>query len=232
MGIRFYCPNGHKLNVKSFLAGKRGICPRCSARFRIPDESQIPKGAPKTRPEAEGPRGDAPLAAESTAAVEVSSPVTQAQDPFPEPVTPESESTEIPDPIAESPDANWFVRPPTGGQYGPATGEVLRRWIAEGRVSSDTHVWREGWSDWCAAGRLFPELADDDVVEPPASDVSLEVEIEMQEEDDDGLSLRNSSLPRRQTATSRSKSIAIIVTLALVSLVLLFLLVWVLDGMK
>ena len=68
------------------------------------------------------------------------------------------------------------------------------------------------------------------MLEPPASEVSLEVEIETQQEN--LASLRNSSQPRRRTATSRAKSIAIIVTLALVSLVLLFLLVWVLDGMK
>src|SRR4051794_32754128 len=39
MGIRFLCPSGHKLNVKSFLAGKRGICPHCGAKFEIPYES-------------------------------------------------------------------------------------------------------------------------------------------------------------------------------------------------
>lgn len=39
MGIRFLCPNGHKLNVKSFLAGKRGICPDCDAKFLVPMES-------------------------------------------------------------------------------------------------------------------------------------------------------------------------------------------------
>lgn len=39
MGIRFYCPNGHKLNVKAYLAGKRGICPECGASFLIPLES-------------------------------------------------------------------------------------------------------------------------------------------------------------------------------------------------
>jgi hypothetical protein len=39
MGIRFLCPNGHRLNVKSFLAGKRGICPHCNAKFEIPFES-------------------------------------------------------------------------------------------------------------------------------------------------------------------------------------------------
>jgi hypothetical protein len=36
MGIRFSCPNGHKLNVKNFLAGKRGVCPQCGAKFVIP----------------------------------------------------------------------------------------------------------------------------------------------------------------------------------------------------
>ena len=39
MGIRFLCPNGHRLNVKEFLAGKRGICPECDARFLVPLES-------------------------------------------------------------------------------------------------------------------------------------------------------------------------------------------------
>lgn len=36
MGIRCYCPNGHKLNVKPELAGKVGVCPICKLRFQIP----------------------------------------------------------------------------------------------------------------------------------------------------------------------------------------------------
>jgi hypothetical protein len=36
MGIRVTCPNGHALNVKEHLAGKRGICPSCGAKFVIP----------------------------------------------------------------------------------------------------------------------------------------------------------------------------------------------------
>ena len=39
MGIRFYCPNGHKLNVKQFQAGRTGICPRCGVTMPIPLES-------------------------------------------------------------------------------------------------------------------------------------------------------------------------------------------------
>jgi len=40
MGIRFSCPSGHKLNVKSFLAGKRAICPQCGAKVIVPEASE------------------------------------------------------------------------------------------------------------------------------------------------------------------------------------------------
>src|SRR5262245_2034946 len=40
MGIKFHCPNGHKLNVKAFLAGKKGVCPKCGTRLRIPTASE------------------------------------------------------------------------------------------------------------------------------------------------------------------------------------------------
>jgi len=40
MGIKFQCPNcGKGLNVKSNLAGKRGLCPHCRGRVLIPAES-------------------------------------------------------------------------------------------------------------------------------------------------------------------------------------------------
>lgn len=44
MGIRFFCPNGHSLNVKAELAGKTGYCPKCQARMIIPTESSRQKG--------------------------------------------------------------------------------------------------------------------------------------------------------------------------------------------
>lgn len=50
MGIRFLCPNGHKLNVKSFLAGKRAICPDCGARVLVPfPDEQLPAEAIESR---------------------------------------------------------------------------------------------------------------------------------------------------------------------------------------
>lgn len=49
MGIRFSCPNGHKLNVKTFLAGKRGVCPQCGAKFVIPAPAEaVPSEIPQT----------------------------------------------------------------------------------------------------------------------------------------------------------------------------------------
>jgi len=46
MGIVAYCPNHHRVKVKDDLAGRKGICPTCGARFRIPRESQPESAAP------------------------------------------------------------------------------------------------------------------------------------------------------------------------------------------
>jgi hypothetical protein len=69
------------------------------------------------------------------------------------------------DPIDEAPQAIWYVRPPSGGQYGPARGDVMRKWMGEGRVSPDSLVWREGWPDWRTAADAFPSLGA--AVTPP-----------------------------------------------------------------
>ena len=57
MGIRFYCPNGHKLNVKEFQAGQKGICPVCGAKMQIPLEKHPPKLPRATSQRSDG--GDA-----------------------------------------------------------------------------------------------------------------------------------------------------------------------------
>lgn len=223
MGIRFHCPNGHKLNVKSFLAGKKGVCPDCGVKLRIPDRSepglesgideasQVAKSqasvataaAPIARP-ATVPAPGAPAFAQQQPAMPAA-PVTNLQPavmPFPpRPVVPQGTAVSQPgyapmpaapvaaatmplpysapathmpqppppppmsgmggvanDPITENPLATWFVRPPSGGQFGPARGEVMRKWLTEGRVTSDSLVWREGWADWLPATDVFPQL--------------------------------------------------------------------------
>jgi hypothetical protein len=48
----------------------------------------------------------------------------------------------------------------------------MRKWIAEGRVSGDSLVWREGWVDWRNAAQLFPSLTGGAAsVAPPAGPI-------------------------------------------------------------
>ena len=206
MGIRFFCPKGHKLNVKSFLGGKTGFCPYCNARVDIPltsswesshtkksaggqaedeavDDISLAQPAPVAQP-VKQVRGDVPVA------MPVASPATGTSDqpvgqqtgpqnpggpqpaiaspvqkdlpklttqPTPAPVA-QPPAGSITDPISEAPNAVWYVRPEAGGQYGPATAEVMRQWLDEGRVAADSLVWREGWSDWRPVATTFPEL--------------------------------------------------------------------------
>ena len=41
---------------------------------------------------------------------------------------------------------------------GPATSDVMRTWVVEGRVGPDSLVWQEGWRDWQQAADVFPAL--------------------------------------------------------------------------
>ncbi len=226
MGIRFLCPNGHKLNVKAFLAGRRGICPYCGAKFQIPMEDALPAGQaspngspPETDRAPLAPVGDPAAAFEQdleahvqraeqaasapASAVRPAAWVPQSSSPREEPspspagqdrkpgaaesadppadgvseaasndgqtavagspasaeprdVAPPGKSQ--PDPFADAPNAVWYVRPPSGGQFGPAQPDMMRNWLGEGRVSPETLVWREGWTDWREAGSVFPQL--------------------------------------------------------------------------
>ncbi len=186
MGIRFSCPNGHKLNVKEFQAGRKGICPFCGAKFLIPTQStrastrdELRQGAggaavmQAAAPAATSNRSTAvapaPREAAEKPADDARSPVANA--PFASPSAPSGpadlgvvlgtakrQPVSAADPITAAGDVVWYVQPPSGGQFGPATGDILRSWLREGRISADTLVWREGWNDWLEAGTVFPQL--------------------------------------------------------------------------
>lgn len=216
MGIRFYCPNGHRLNVKDFLAGKRGICPHCEARFRIPRESEIPKGSPKVKPgsaaESAAParrrRSKGGTALKATAREKPTTTARSKSELKPQPAAR--------DPIDEAPDAVWYVRPPSGGQYGPAKGDVVRRWIAEGRVSVDTLVWREGWPDWQLAGPLFPSLGGAAETSSPGESVARQLQLVAARD-----AVSSPILPGSQKVAAKKKSITAVVVL-IVLIVMLF----------
>ena len=240
MGIRFYCPQGHKLNVKSFLAGKKGFCPHCNAKVDIPVRSTRPStkedkqklvqsamvvpvtgpgaasstathSAPLARP-VSAPTQNAPMAlpvgapgqnagparlatvagaatasaatapvsgpaltvpvvgpasvavtsppASAAPVVAPAAPVSSANTPgAAAPAPQQTAATSTVDPIAESPHAVWYVRPALGGQYGPASGDMLRQWIQQGRVAADSLVWRDGWPNWQPAGVVLPQAS-------------------------------------------------------------------------
>jgi hypothetical protein len=220
MGIKFHCPNGHKLNVKAFLAGKRGVCPKCGARMRIPtnsDASLVDSDLEETDASQHPSKsnGAGRVAAPAVSAAPAAAGAV--------PVTGDD------DPIAQAPSAIWYVRPPTGGQYGPARGDVMRRWLTEGRVSSDSLVWREGWTDWQTAGKLFPTLNAAGTVAAPAAPVS-----------EPSTTVPIATRSSRRTATryedkkrdSSSLAIAILVSLGILCAILIGVLVYVLMTLK
>lgn len=162
MGIKFHCPNGHKLNVKAFLAGKKGVCPKCGTKVRIPLVSEaglVDSEVDEAGAEAPSILITSAAPASHTAAAAAGHPggngAAVAAPPLPLATAPAAAAH---DPISEAPTAIWYVRPPSGGQYGPAKGDTMRSWLSEGRISSDSFVWRDGWADWRIAGQLFPNL--------------------------------------------------------------------------
>src|SRR5688572_4488701 len=124
MGIKFHCPNGHKLNVKAFLAGKKGVCPKCGTKFRIPAESEpglVDSDLEEGDAGASGIKGGngAPAAVqpEPALAAAAGSSSQPALPSAPASALPAAQAPRMPgDPIADGPQLVWYVRPPTGGQ--------------------------------------------------------------------------------------------------------------------
>jgi hypothetical protein len=163
MGIRFACHVCAKqLNIKEDLAGKRGICPACSSRFRIPEQS-----AERSLPIEEGIQAAASSSGQATAKVSTAKVEKPAEVDAPA-AKPEVEI----DVLSSDPDATWYIRPPSGGQYGPADGDMLRSWIAEGRVAATALLWRDGWPNWRSAIEVLPGLADNSPKEKKDSAVA------------------------------------------------------------
>jgi hypothetical protein len=169
MGIRFNCPNGHKLNVKDFLAGRKGICPFCGEKIQIPLQSTRPSSKQEQEEDLDNPKaGSSPVGYNIEPAEEAKQPLSPAPDirsvapsvKGGSPAVLERKIGTAPnDPLAEEGEVVWYVRPSSGGQYGPATSDIMRAWLAEDRIGADSLVWREGWRDWQTAADVFPQLS-------------------------------------------------------------------------
>ncbi len=167
MGIHFACHGcGKPLNIKNDLAGRRGLCPGCNTRFRIPLSDTEYSSPIEGSEEADVPQGAATAVTDansSAVAAETTHSGTVAKNHDSGPPQQSSDAASNPDTsdlLDDESITTWYVRPPSGGQYGPATGDVLKNWIEEGRVAKQALLWREGWPQWREAGEALPEIGD------------------------------------------------------------------------
>jgi len=156
MGIVAHCPNGHRVKVKDHLAGKRGICPTCGAKFRIASEPDLPvarfvpvdPAVAATLPRAV-PFGTARDAAQaSRAVVEAASSAAGL-----------TAATAAPPPfhaaIADRPDLLWRIAFPGGEPSEPVDAETMQEWITGGQAEGGELVWRADWAEWRPVQEVF-----------------------------------------------------------------------------
>jgi hypothetical protein len=173
MGIRFSCHLcNHPLHVKDYQASKRGKCPKCQGAFRVPPKDAdfslaIDESASSIQPANLGK----PLAPSDSKIVAATAKPKAATEPKPQvqaraknppastpkPAPEANGHPSMPPSLLPLIDSRWYVRPPSGGQYGPATTQMLLDWIAEKRVTADALRWREGLDSWLSARELVPE---------------------------------------------------------------------------
>ncbi|MBO7679156.1 MAG: DUF4339 domain-containing protein [Thermoguttaceae bacterium] len=181
MGIRFYCPQGHKLNVKAELAGKTGYCPECGARVQIPlqstrEPSHKHQPSSDPQPQESVPAADVPTLADEAdhqmevdtvgaPAAEVPTFADEAPAIVPPPVSP---AVQAPQP--EAPPAEWYLNSGDQQNYGPVSEEVMADWIKERRIGPTMLLWRQGWESWREARTVFPEI---DAMFPPAAPAAV-----------------------------------------------------------
>lgn len=174
VGIVAFCPQGHRVKVKDHLAGKKGVCPTCGTRFRIPLES-VPE-----------PIATLPLAAvvPLDAAVVASLPRVLIADPASKPdrvaarsvpsasaagrsvgtspgASPETARASA-QPLRhavldEQPDLLWSTAVPGGVASAPMPAADLRIWLESGQIIGTELVWRTDWDGWRPVGEVFPD---------------------------------------------------------------------------
>jgi hypothetical protein len=167
MGIVAYCPNGHRIKVKDKLAGKRGLCPTCGAKFRIPKiaggllppvfeeavsaalplarfvpiDPGVVASLPRALPYGTGRGGDEPVKAAGSSAARAAG----AEQPWAPAIT-------------ERADQSWCIALPGGTPSEPIDGRAMQEWLVAGRATGGELVWRADWPDWRPVRGVFPEF--------------------------------------------------------------------------
>ena len=179
MGIVAHCPMGHRIKVKDYLAGRKGVCPTCGATFRIP-RPEVAAVRPDTNglPVATVVSLDHELAATLPPALALATPAsspraTQPVEPWQdlsptafETLEPDADvmveaddlpPTPVPTVIAEATQASWCVAVPGGEASSPLSGEAILEWLGAGDATGAELVWRSDWPEWRPIGEVFPD---------------------------------------------------------------------------
>jgi len=247
MGIHFVCHHcGFALHVKDFQAGKRGRCPECTGSFRIPasDSSYSSPLEDGSGNPAVGKLKEAFKKAERASSFQTEnlssgliSLATETLDSGESNRSAEVVSKPVlPAILAEAKDANWFVRPPSGGQFGPAPSQLLLSWIQESRVTADSFLWREGMAEWMVAKELvpvlFPNQSDDSNSISGARAESLQPVTQLFPVPDASRTKEQpvgpSDIAIKKRMKQQRKQLTLIILLSTISLVLLGVLIFVL----
>ncbi|NBW96425.1 MAG: DUF4339 domain-containing protein [Planctomycetia bacterium] len=152
MGIVAFCPNGHRINVKESYAGRKGLCPTCGAKFRIPAGDGI----------AAADHG-LPVARLLDVSAEVVATLPRVLSGEGGPAQPHSPHPSAPSPptlhpaLAERPDLKWCIAFPGGDPTEPLGVESMQAWLESGQVEGSEVVWRSDWPEWRPVGEVFPD---------------------------------------------------------------------------
>ena len=187
MGIVCHCPNGHRVKVKDYQAGKRGLCPTCGAKFSIPalagveadgfhqpegmpDRSQLPlarfvplePAVVATLPRAM-PFGAARAAAAAAAAAahESLEPYAETMPLGADPLAAgpaDAAASPLHPAIADRPDLSWRIAYPGGEPSEPVDAVTMQEWLAGGQAEGTELVWRADWAEWLPVRAVFPEF--------------------------------------------------------------------------
>jgi hypothetical protein len=157
MGIVAFCPHGHRINVKASLAGKKGLCPTCGAKFRIPaaaggEPPSAARGLPTARllEMASDIVATLPRVLSFDAVQPAAEPVFQ---PPPQPLAPPPPA--LHPVLAERPDLEWCIAIPGGEPTEPLSADSMQAWLESGQVAGNEVVWRSDWPEWRPARDVF-----------------------------------------------------------------------------
>ncbi len=155
MGVRYTCPICEKvIQLNPARQARLRACPHCRTLVKtIAAEGRRAETQVNFRhktPESQYEAKASSSGGIATCTMAASEPMVESQ----------SCANALPAILTEKPDAQWFVRAPQGGHYGPASNELMFDWIADGRVGLRSLVWRNDWKDWLPASRVFSGLLE------------------------------------------------------------------------